>query len=121
MAEMARELVPDGFERPKQADMWRFGSPDEGFVVYLGSWEDHKTVRVHASIQIPDHKIDCFTASFLQAVMEYCEHRSVRQALNVVRAFLFGWLAAYHTVQTLATSYPACFAGGPQRRNGNVR
>lgn len=30
VAEIARELVPDGFERPKQADTWRFGSPDRG-------------------------------------------------------------------------------------------
>lgn len=77
MAEIARELVPDGFEQPKQAHTWRFGSLDEGFVIYFGSWEDDKTVRVHASIQIPDHKIDCFTASFLQAVMEYCERKSI--------------------------------------------
>jgi hypothetical protein len=77
VADIARELVPDGFEQPNQADTWRFGSLDEGFVVYFGSWEDDKTVRVHASIQIPDHKIDCFTALFLQAVMEYCEHKNI--------------------------------------------
>ena len=77
VTEVEREIVPDGFEQPKQADTWRFGRHDGQFAMYFGSWEDDRTVRVHASIHIPDDRIDRFATSFIQAVMSYCDRKGI--------------------------------------------
>jgi hypothetical protein len=72
-----RELIPDAFDQPKPSDTWRFGSTDEGFVIHFGSWEDDETVRVHARIQIPDLKLDCFASAFARALAYYCARKGI--------------------------------------------
>jgi hypothetical protein len=72
-----RELIPDTFAEPKEANTWRIEPFDRGFVVDLGAWEASETVRVHARIRIPDDRIESFVLSVASAAIDYCDHMGI--------------------------------------------
>lgn len=74
MASNLRELIPDAFVEPREANTWRVEPFDNGFVIDFGTWESSQTVRVHARIRIPDDGIEAFVASVVSMAIEYCEH-----------------------------------------------
>ncbi|MDD2202241.1 MAG: hypothetical protein PHP20_10625 [Firmicutes bacterium] len=72
-----RELIPDTFAEPKEANTWRIEPFNRGFVVDLGAWEASETVRVHARIRIPDDRIESFVLSVASAAIDYCDHMGI--------------------------------------------